>query len=132
MGESPRQSWVRTAVLLGIGYALVGIAFAVPATHMQAWRLAAWVVSAMGYAVHIAYERFRLPCTLPLLLRLEHSDLLLAPTSIRCLPDRPSTDTSCFSRSGSGRSSRRCLRFLSRSAQIWFWRVCSGVVEGNS
>src|SRR5206468_8202439 len=60
MGESPRQSWVRTAVLLGIGYALVGIAFAVPATHMQAWRLAAWVVSAMGYAVHIAYERFRL------------------------------------------------------------------------
>ena len=27
---------------------------------MQAWRLAAWVVSAMGYAVHIAYERFRL------------------------------------------------------------------------
>ena len=60
MGESRRQSWVRTAVLLGIGYALVGIAFAVPATHMQAWRLAAWVVSAMGYAVHIAYERFRL------------------------------------------------------------------------
>src|SRR6266702_8881867 len=60
MGESPRQSWVRTAVLLGIGYALVGIAFAVPATHMQAWRLAAWVVSAIGYAAHIAYERFRL------------------------------------------------------------------------
>src|SRR5437868_766304 len=60
MGESPRQSWVRTAVLLGIGYALVGIAFAVPATHMQAWRLAAWVVSAIGYAAHIAYERLRL------------------------------------------------------------------------
>src|SRR5213080_2441107 len=60
MGESPRQSWVRTAVLLGIGYALVGIAFAVTATHMQASRLAAWVVSAMGYAVNIAYERFRL------------------------------------------------------------------------
>ena len=59
MGESPRQSWVRTAVLLGIGYALVGIAFAVPATHMQAWRLAAWVVSAAGYAAHIAHERFR-------------------------------------------------------------------------
>ena len=60
MGESPRQSWVRTAVLLGIGYALVGIVFAVPATHVQAWRLAAWVVSAVGYAAHIAYERFRL------------------------------------------------------------------------
>src|SRR6266851_3530728 len=60
MGESPRQSWVRTAVFLGIGYALVGIVFAVPVTHVQAWRLAAWVVSAIGYAAHIAYERFRL------------------------------------------------------------------------
>ena len=60
MGESRRQLWVRTAVFLGIGYALVGIVFAVPATHVQAWRLGAWVVSAIGYAAHIAYERFRL------------------------------------------------------------------------
>ena len=60
MGESPRQSWVRTAVFLAIGYAAVGIVFAVPATHVQVWRLAAWVVSAIGYAAHIAYERFRL------------------------------------------------------------------------
>src|SRR5215470_3014534 len=55
-----RQSWVRTIVFLGIGYAFVGIVFAVPTTHVQAWRLAAWVVSAIGYAAHIAYERFRL------------------------------------------------------------------------
>lgn len=60
MGGSPRQSWVRTAVFLGIGYALVGIVFAVPGTHVRAWRLAAWVVSVIGYAAHIAYERFRL------------------------------------------------------------------------
>jgi hypothetical protein len=60
MSESPRQSWVRTAVFLGIGYALVGIVFAVPATHVHAWRLAAWVVSSIGYAAHLAYERFRL------------------------------------------------------------------------
>ena len=60
MDKSPRQSWVRTAVLLGIGYALVGIVFAVPTTHVQAWRLAAWVVSAIGYAAHIVYERVRL------------------------------------------------------------------------
>ena len=60
MGESLRQSWVCTAVFLGIAYALVGIVFAVPATHVKAWRLAAWIVSAIGYAVHIAYERFRL------------------------------------------------------------------------
>src|SRR5438094_3361933 len=59
MGRSLGQSWVRTIVLFGIGYATVGIVFAVPATHVQAWRLAAWVVSAAGYAAHIAYERFR-------------------------------------------------------------------------
>jgi len=60
MGESPHQSWVRPAVLLGIGYAFVGVVFAVPAAHVKAWRLAAWVVSALGYAAQIAYERFRL------------------------------------------------------------------------
>ena len=60
MDESPSQSWVRMAVFLGVGFALVGIVFAVPATHVQAWRLAAWVVSAIGYAAHIAYERLRL------------------------------------------------------------------------
>ncbi len=60
MDESPRKSWARSAAFLGIGYALVGIVFAVPVTHVQAWRLAAWVVSAIGYAAHIAYERFRL------------------------------------------------------------------------
>lgn len=60
MGELSRRSWVGAVVLLGIGYALVGIVFAAPTTHVQAWRLAAWMVSAMGYAAHIAYERFRL------------------------------------------------------------------------
>jgi hypothetical protein len=59
MVRSPRRSWVVTALLLGIGYALVGIVFARPTTHVQAWRLAAWGVSAIGYASHIAYERFR-------------------------------------------------------------------------
>ncbi len=60
MGDEHRQSWLRAAVLLGIGYALVGIVFAVPSTHVQAWRWAAWMVSAMGYGAHIAYERVRL------------------------------------------------------------------------
>jgi hypothetical protein len=60
MGEPRQQSWVRTAVLLGIGYAFVGIVFAVPASHVQAWRLAAWAVSAIGCAAHIAHERVRL------------------------------------------------------------------------
>ena len=63
MGDSSRQSWVGAAVLVGIAYAVVGIVFAVPATHAQMWRLAAWMVSAVGYATHIAYERFRLRST---------------------------------------------------------------------
>lgn len=57
MGDLPPQSWVRAAALLGVGYALVGIGFAVPATHVQVWRLAAWLVCALGYAAHIVYER---------------------------------------------------------------------------
>jgi len=48
------------AVFFGIAYAVIGIGFAVPATHVRAWRLAAWAVSAIGYAAHIAYERFGL------------------------------------------------------------------------
>lgn len=47
------------AFLIGIGYALVGIVFAIPATHAQAWRLAAWAASGVGFAAHIAYELFR-------------------------------------------------------------------------
>jgi hypothetical protein len=60
MGESHRQSWVPAVVVLGIGYALVGILFAAPTTHIHAWRLAAWAVSGLGYVAHIAYERIRL------------------------------------------------------------------------
>jgi Na+/melibiose symporter-like transporter len=60
MSKSGRHSWVRPAVLVGIAYAVVGIVFARPDTHAQAWRLAAWILSAAGYAAHIAYERLRL------------------------------------------------------------------------
>ena len=59
MGESASRSWARPAVLLGVWYAVVGITFAMPVTNVQMWRRAAWVVSAIGYAAHIAYERFR-------------------------------------------------------------------------
>ena len=60
MPESPPQSWAGVAVLIGLAYAAIGIAFALPATHAQAWRLAAWGISAFAYAAHIGYERFRL------------------------------------------------------------------------
>jgi len=46
--------------LVGIGYALIGIGFAMPATHAKAWRLAAWAVCGAAFAAHIVYERVRL------------------------------------------------------------------------
>ena len=54
------RTWTRAAILFGVGYALAGIIFAMPATYVQFWRLAAWGVSGILLAMHIAYERFRL------------------------------------------------------------------------
>ena len=60
MNEPVHQPWLRPVFLFGIGYALVGIMFALPTTHAQGWRLAAWAVSAIAFGAHIAYERLRL------------------------------------------------------------------------
>jgi hypothetical protein len=53
-------SWIAVTILIAALYAAVGIAVAVPATHVQVWRLGAWLVSAIAYGAHIAHERFRL------------------------------------------------------------------------
>jgi hypothetical protein len=50
------KHWLRVAVLIGLAYALIGIVFALPATHVKAWRIAAWAVSAVIFAAHITYE----------------------------------------------------------------------------
>jgi hypothetical protein len=68
MGSSRHQPWIPVALLLGALYVLVGRAFAVPATYVQEWRLAAWMVCGAAFAAHIAYERFSL----------RHSALLVA------------------------------------------------------
>ena len=60
MDSSLHQPWIRAALLLGALYLLVGRAFAVPATYVQEWRLAAWMVCGVAFAAHIAYEHFRL------------------------------------------------------------------------
>ena len=60
MGASRRQPWVRAALLLSVVYFVIGRVFAVPASHVRVWRLAAWVVSAVAYAAHIGYEHFGL------------------------------------------------------------------------
>lgn len=60
MDGSSRQSWVWAALLAGAIYCGVGRVFALPASHVRVWRLAAWVVSGGVYAAHIGYEHFRL------------------------------------------------------------------------
>jgi lysylphosphatidylglycerol synthetase-like protein (DUF2156 family) len=60
VNASRRQAWVRTALLFGAAYFLIGRLFALPTDHVQAWRIAAWLVSGAAYAAHIWYEHFRL------------------------------------------------------------------------
>jgi hypothetical protein len=55
-----RQPWIRAALLVGVAYVVIGRLFPVPADHVRVWRLAAWVVSAVAFAGHIAYEHVRL------------------------------------------------------------------------
>jgi len=55
-----RQVWFRAALLVGIVYFAVGRLFALPATNVGAWRLAAWVVCGFAYGGHVAYEHFSL------------------------------------------------------------------------
>jgi len=59
------RAWPRVA-LLGLGYFVIGIATAALSRHAgssqmkQAWRLAAWALSAVLFAAQILYERIRL------------------------------------------------------------------------
>ena len=57
MDAPRRHAWVLAALFFGAFYFLVGRLFALPATHVERWRLAAWLVSGVAYAAHIAYER---------------------------------------------------------------------------
>jgi len=60
MNAKHPHSWFGSVVLVGAIYATAGIVFALPAGHARAWRMAAWIVSAVVYASHLGYERFRL------------------------------------------------------------------------
>ena len=56
--DSTRGPWIGVALLVGVAYAAIGILFALPASHVKYWRLAAWLVSAILFAIHIGYEQF--------------------------------------------------------------------------
>jgi hypothetical protein len=60
MHGSSNQRWAGVALLAGVTYFVVGRVFALPANHVQAWRLAAWMVSGVVFAAHIGYEHFTL------------------------------------------------------------------------
>jgi hypothetical protein len=60
MDAPHRKEWIRTALLVGVVYFLIGKVFTLQASHVHAWRLAAWVVSGIAYAMHIGYEHFKL------------------------------------------------------------------------
>src|SRR5947209_6840001 len=65
MNASGRQRWLRTVILLGVVYLVVGIAFGAfagwSASHQMrvTWRVLAFFISAVAFAVHIGYEHFR-------------------------------------------------------------------------
>ena len=66
MDDSSRQRRLSTVILIGALYLAVGIASsalagAAASNQMQFfWRLSAFVISAVVFAAHIAYEHFRL------------------------------------------------------------------------
>jgi hypothetical protein len=66
MDNSGRQRWLTTVILVGVLYLAVGITSATVAGAAASnqmrflWRLSAFIVSAVVFAAHIAYEHFRL------------------------------------------------------------------------
>lgn len=66
MDTSSRQRWLRTVILIGALYPVIGVAFGAFAgwsasVQMRVtWRLLAFFTSAVAFAVHIGYEHFRL------------------------------------------------------------------------
>ena len=66
MDASGHRNWIRAAILAGLVYLAAGILFgalagaAASAQMRTAWRLAAWLASAIAFAAHIRYDSFRL------------------------------------------------------------------------
>ena len=62
MDESPRRHWFWTAAFFGVVYYAIGVIFAVlaagagSAQSVFAWRLAAYVVSAIAFLFHVRHE----------------------------------------------------------------------------
>jgi phosphoglycerol transferase MdoB-like AlkP superfamily enzyme len=58
-----KYPWLAAVILFGIVYLVVGVAFPNPSAPSEAqfmWRLAAWLICGVAFAIHIAYERIGL------------------------------------------------------------------------
>jgi len=55
------RPWLVRAVLVALVYPFIGITFALPAhgAATRPWRLAAWLVSALVFALHLRFEHSR-------------------------------------------------------------------------
>jgi hypothetical protein len=68
LNTSGKYRWLRTVIPFGMVYLVVGIAFPNPPASNPTqfmWRLAAWLICALAFALHIGLEHFRLrnsPC----------------------------------------------------------------------
>jgi len=66
MDASDRKRWLRAAVLLGVVYFVIAIAFgefasrAASNSMRETWNRLAFLASGIAFAVHIGYEHFRL------------------------------------------------------------------------
>ena len=67
--QPPGRHWLRAAALAALAYPIIGVVFgalaglATSPSSLTAWRLAAWALSAMTFAVHLGYEHTRLSST---------------------------------------------------------------------
>jgi len=62
MKTSGKPQWLWTVILFGVVYVVVGVAFPNPPASNKAqfmWRLAAWLICAIAFAIHIGFEQFR-------------------------------------------------------------------------
>ena len=57
------HQWLYIVILFGMVYLVVGVAFPNPSSSNQVqfmWRLAAWLICGVAFAIHIGVEHFRL------------------------------------------------------------------------
>lgn len=58
MPKSRQPPWIAVALMAGLVYFVIGRFFPNPTENARVWRLLAWLVSGVIFAVHFGYEHF--------------------------------------------------------------------------